>query len=312
MFQGIKCVVHGADHIAKNKICQDAADFYIDKNYGAAVVADGHGGEKYVRSDVGSKLAVQSAIDTISSFMKDFEGFSKEISRHWQYIIERMQEQFLTRWSLAVEAYHKEHPLTRKEETILREDSVIEGDLYTMYGSTVLIAVIARDFYYGMLVGDGGFVVVEQDGSVDIPIEDERSYANYCSSICSKNAIDAFRSFYREGSPLSMSVSTDGLIKSFGNEEDFKEYHVLITSMLTNMDNCSQSLNKNLNKRTCDGSGDDISIALIFDEDVLEKQKAALEEYIQIKKQNRQRRHNQEQQNKKDKMKKQEKKRKNP
>lgn len=311
MFQGIKCVVHGADHIAKNKICQDAADFYIAENYAAAVVADGHGGEKYIRSDVGSKIAVQSAIDTVSSFMKDFEGFSREINRHWEYIIGRMQEQFLTRWSLAVETYHKDHPLTKKEERILGEESTIERDLYTMYGSTVLIAVITREFYYGMLVGDGGFVVVGQDGSVDIPIEDERSYANYCSSICSKNAVDAFRSFYREGMPLSMGVSTDGLIKSFGNEEDFKEYHVLITSMLTNIDNCSQSLNKNLNKRTCDGSGDDISIALIFDEDVLQKQKEVLEEHIRAKKQNRQQKQNQEQQNKEEKMKKQAKKRTN-
>ena len=267
MFQGIKCVVHGADHIAKNKICQDAAGFLTRDNYAAAVVADGHGGEKYIRSDIGSKMAVQSAIETIETYMKDFEKFSRKIGGNYEYILKKMQEQFLARWSVGIEAYHKEHPLTKKETGILAREHMAEKDIYVMYGSTVLIAVMSEKFYYGMLVGDGGFVVVEQDGNVNIPIEDERSYANYCSSICSQNAIDAFRSFYREGIPLSISVSTDGLIKSFDNEEDFKKYHVLITSMLSNIENCTTSLNKNLNKRTCDGSGDDISIAVIFNTD---------------------------------------------
>lgn len=282
MFQGLKCIVHGADHIAKNKICQDAAGYLTNDNYAAAVVADGHGGEKYIRSDIGSKMAVQSAIETVDSYMKDFEKFSQKIGNNQEYILEKMQEQFFARWSVGIETYHKEHPLTKEETEILTRENADPKDIYVMYGSTVLIAVMAEDFYYGMLVGDGGFVVVEQDGSVSIPIEDERSYANYCSSICSQNAIDAFRSFYREGIPLSISVSTDGLIKSFDNEEDFKKYHLLITSMLMNIENCTTRLNKNLNKRTCDGSGDDISIAVIFNTDTVEQQKEVLENKIKI------------------------------
>ena len=42
MFQGIQCVVQGADHIKYNKICQDAAGELVKEHYAAAAVSDGH------------------------------------------------------------------------------------------------------------------------------------------------------------------------------------------------------------------------------------------------------------------------------
>lgn len=280
MFQGIKCIVQGADHIARNKICQDAADFIIGEHYAAAIVADGHGSEKYIRSEIGSKKAVQAAIDTIKAYMRDYFRFQSSIKKDSDYILTKMEEQFLARWSQYIEDHFIRNPLTEAESNILKKEKAESRDIYSYYGTTVLIAVMAENFCYGMLVGDGGFVVVESGGKVKIPIEDQNSYANYVSSICSRNAILAFQEFYEESQPLSICVSTDGLIKSFDSEEDFKEYHVRLTTMLANIENCQISLEKNLNIRTQNGSGDDISVAAVFDPFMISKEKKDLEDYI--------------------------------
>lgn len=272
MFQGIKSVVHGADHIKNQMVCQDAAEYRVFPRYAAAVVADGHGGAKYIRSDTGSQKAVECAIATVSAYMEDYDRFAVEIRKNPDYILRHMGEQFLARWEQAVEEYNDANPLTEEEKAKLEKAKGDPKNFYSFYGSTVLTAVIGQDFHYGFLIGDGGFVVVGQDGEVRIPIDDENSSANYTSSICSRNAVDAMAYFFAEGKPLAMCVSTDGLIKSFGTEKDFMDYHVLLATMLTDLEKCRVSLNKNLNKRTAMGSGDDISVSVVFDaEDVAAK-----------------------------------------
>lgn len=263
MYKGLCCIVQGADHIAQNIICQDNAGGRYYERYGAAVVADGHGGTKYIRSDIGSRFAVESALNTIDAFMADYDAFTRAIRANSSYILTKIGEQFFARWTDKIEAYHREHPLTPEETEKISDDQSMS--LYTFYGSTILAAVMAEDYYYGFLVGDGGFVVVNEEACVSIPIEDQNSYANYVSSICSRNAFDAFASFYREGTPLCLAVSTDGLIKSFGSEEDFKNYHVLLSASLQDLDKCRESIEKNFRKRTSQGSGDDISISLVTD-----------------------------------------------
>lgn len=265
MFQGIKCVVQGADHIARNMICQDAADYKLTEHYAAAVVADGHGSAKYIRSDIGSVTAVKCAIETIDAYMEDYGLFSKKIRENPDYILRKMGEQFLARWTQAVEDYQDAHPLTEEEKEKLAKAGADLDNIYTFYGSTVLAAVMGEDFSYGFLVGDGGFVRIDEKGEACIPIEDKNSYANYVSSICSKNAVDALDTYFKEGRPLALCVSTDGLIKSFDSEKDFLDYHILLTPMLTNLEMCQVSMNKNFQKRTVSGSGDDISMAVVFE-----------------------------------------------
>ena len=61
-----------------------------------------------------------------------------------------------------------------------------------------------------------------------------------------------------------MFVSTDGLFKSFASEEDFLKYHGLISRMFEDPERARNSLERNFDKRTREGSGDDISIALVY------------------------------------------------
>ena len=65
----------GASHIKKNKECQNTSLSYQDENCAIAVVCDGHGGDDYVRSAIGSKFASAIAKKNIQKFLL---GMDKE------------------------------------------------------------------------------------------------------------------------------------------------------------------------------------------------------------------------------------------
>ena len=61
----------GASHVKSGKPCQDHSLSWEsdDKMVQVAIVCDGHGGDTYVRSDVGSKLAAEIALSNIRNFI---------------------------------------------------------------------------------------------------------------------------------------------------------------------------------------------------------------------------------------------------
>ena len=69
----------GSSHIASNKPCQDSGTCYQKDGVSVVIVCDGHGGESYVRSDVGSQLAADIACKKILDFI---HTTPKEILAH--------------------------------------------------------------------------------------------------------------------------------------------------------------------------------------------------------------------------------------
>ena len=60
----------GSSHIASNKPCQDNGTQYHNDGVSIVVVCDGHGGESFVRSDIGSRLAADIAKEKILRFIE--------------------------------------------------------------------------------------------------------------------------------------------------------------------------------------------------------------------------------------------------
>lgn len=60
----------GSSHILLNKPCQDNGLYYNKDGIYMAIISDGHGGESYIRSDRGSKIAVEIARDNILEFIE--------------------------------------------------------------------------------------------------------------------------------------------------------------------------------------------------------------------------------------------------
>ena len=262
MLHGLHVTVIGDSHIKKGIVCQDSSGHEVTDSYGIAVVADGHGSAKHFRSDVGSRLAVKITLGLLSNYMNR-PDFKEQFFLHPDFILEQMEKQILMKWREAVEVYHEENPLSPEEEEKLAALGSQSKRLRTavIYGSTVLCAVIADGFSFGLVLGDGGFVVLGSDGRLSIPIEDKNSHANYTSSLCNTDAINYFEHWYSRRKPAALFVSTDGLFKSFASEGDFLRYHGLLAHMLSDPERSKASLEKNFEKRTREGSGDDISIA---------------------------------------------------
>ncbi len=263
MFQGIHSTVIGDSHIKKGIVCQDSSGVYVSDHFAIAVVADGHGSAKHFRSDVGSRIAVKITLGLLKNYMKQ-PDFVEQFREHPTFILRQMEKQILMKWREAVEEYHRENPLTEEEQ---EKQAQMGGNLRTatIYGSTVLAGVLAEEFAYGLVLGDGGLVVLDEGGRLFIPVEDKNSHANYTSSLCNSNAVHFFEHWYTETAPGALFVSTDGLFKSFASEEDFLKYHGLLAQMMADRERTEKSLERNFEKRTREGSGDDISIAFVYD-----------------------------------------------
>ena len=265
MFQGVHSTVIGDSHIRKGIVCQDSSGTVVTDKFAIAVVADGHGSAKHFRSDVGSRIAVKITTKLLKNYMNR-PDFKEQFFKHPEFILAQMEKQILMKWREAVEEYHLENPLTEEEENKIPEKA--KGKLRTavIYGSTVLAAVLTKDFSYGMILGDGGFVVLGGDKELYIPLEDKNSHANYTSSLCNTDAIHFFEHWYTTETVKALFVSTDGLFKSFASEEDFLKYHGLLSHMFHDTEKMQKSLKRNFEKRKREGSGDDISIAFVYQE----------------------------------------------
>jgi serine/threonine protein phosphatase PrpC len=74
--QEIHSTCQGESHKATNKVCQDYSYVEITNDLTIAVVCDGHGGERYFRSDIGSKVAAEVTAECMRLFI---EGIDKNI-----------------------------------------------------------------------------------------------------------------------------------------------------------------------------------------------------------------------------------------
>ena len=59
----------GESHKYSEKPCQDSSFSYSGNGISIAIVCDGHGGERYYRSDIGSKICIQVTEKAIRTFV---------------------------------------------------------------------------------------------------------------------------------------------------------------------------------------------------------------------------------------------------
>lgn len=272
MFKGLNKTVIGASHITAGTKCQDWSTVKITDEYCLAVVADGHGSKKHFRSDIGSKAAVHAVCDTIENFCENMQNFEKAFIKNPDNIISKIQKKTILCWNDIVNNYHSAVPVKPEETAMLTDEEYNDLKLESIYGTTLIAVFMTTHFCFGIQLGDGSMVIVNDDGSTVMPIEDDESCpANLTASMCNSNAFDLFSRFYRIGStPIAMLVSTDGLYTSFNSKESFEEYNHIIVSQLDNVERSEIMIENNLKKRTQHGSQDDISLSLIFNDTILE------------------------------------------
>lgn len=271
MLNGISAIVTGYSHIAVGKECQDYVELNIEnKEYAMAAAADGHGSDKHFRSAKGSQFAAEAAKESIGEYMKDYEKFVEAYELNKEYLVDRIIKMVITKWHEKIQQDLMLFPITEEEIDKYLGGNFNKSKVASIYGTTLLVGVISEKCNFGFLIGDGSFVVINKYGKAYIPIEDENSRANYTSSLSSSDSYNGFVKHFFEEMPFSMMLSTDGLVKSFGNDNDFLDYNQAIAMELGKIDsdekkdNLEEKLQALFDQRSKDGSEDDISISIIF------------------------------------------------
>jgi len=267
--KGFNISIQGFSHISKGLVCQDSSAFYCDDTISIAVVADGHGSQKHFRSDVGSKIAVDIAIKSIKDFMTDESSFTKAIKNNSDKVLTRVESNIVYNWNNSINEHYNNNPICENEISEISQHDLQQLSIESIYGSTLIIATMTDNYWFGIQIGDGNCVCLYQNGESKILIpSDDRLVANFTTSLCDNDAIHNFRHYYSNVMPIALLVSTDGLSGSFFDENTFLNFNRRIISQMSNYDFALESLKQHLHKRSKEGSYDDISIAAVYKDDI--------------------------------------------
>lgn len=256
-FGGFAVSVRGASHEENGTPCQDSARVYVSDKLAVAAVSDGHGSGKHFRSDAGSEMAARIAIRSVMDFCERNGTLANIFSADPHEAARRIAGNIICGWNDEIAAHLKFAPLSVQEREISDRFGGIQPEV--IYGATLILAAIDETGVFGMQIGDGSFVMVQGGTQLPVP-EDERLMGNLTTSLCDCDAINSFRSFWRDGAPAAVMLSSDGLINSFVSREDFLRFAAR-TSGLKKQE--FTALTEHLRERSRAGSRDDISVAVV-------------------------------------------------
>ncbi len=257
--------VPGSRHIRSGQPNQDALILgVLPEGAGTfAAISDGHGSRTCFRSGEGARQAVQITDELMRtnrmiSTLKEHQGMqlvAQEILRHWRSSI-------MNHLKLHPFTYAETEGLDRQQRTLLGRNALVA------YGATLLVACAMETEVFFLQLGDGDFLTLDGAGMVSgIFGPDGKHMGNATTSLCLPNALEEFRFYrWRTALPKMLLGSTDGYGNSFRSEADFhkalRDYARLISEH--GLDAVSDKLPEWLTETSEKGSGDDISLALIF------------------------------------------------
>jgi len=268
----------GISHIEKDIPCQDSANSVLGLNntIGIACVADGHGGNKYFRSDRGSNFAVNIALPSLADFygsvtrkrsvlFADSKAVNEGIKNiDMQSKLKQLEANIIYKWRNAVIEDLKNNPLTEVETGICNDNNIPPDDP-VMYGTTLLAAFVSDCLWFVLHIGDGLCVVLENEDKIYCPIqEDERLAFGRTTSLCDNDSINNFRESYGFSPIMGLTVATDGMADSFEPDKYLQFNKELYDKFSHFPVRTEAELKEFLPEISGRGSRDDISIAGIF------------------------------------------------
>jgi serine/threonine protein phosphatase PrpC len=281
MLISFACSAQGSSHIKNNKPCEDCSGCFENETYhtSIAIVADGHGGEKYFRSRFGSKLAVETVHKVLDRFIeqtgKTNRGFfnedAKAAKEKMDENLQRLERDIVSSWREKVLQHIKDNPWDKSELEFCGENKITidENDNYqlvSIYGTTLLAAVVTEAFWFALQIGDGACVVIRETGKSEIAVPgDEDQGFGITKSLCNKDVLENFRHNFGFEKILGAIVATDGVTDSF-SQEKYLEFTIseLLKNFVEHPMETKKELENSLSGLSEQGSGDDVSIAVIF------------------------------------------------
>lgn len=305
MIQCYSFSCQGESHKADNKPCQDASFSAVyDNGLAIAIVCDGHGGERYFRSDVGSRMATEVIHDSVKTFVETIDKTlfvgkpytaveaitSDDVIKKQTPIDVKFRQLFssiIYQWNQKIAEHAANTPVSEWEQEHVPQkylDELQTSETFEkIYGCTLMVYVQTPDYWFAFHLGDGKCISFQQEPLWRFPIPwDERCFLNKTTSLCDSEAINEFRYCY-EGDgcfPMAVFLGSDGMDDSFGEDANLVNFYIQVVKMLVteSKDATIESIESDLPKLSKIGSKDDMSVAFIYNIDEL---KAHITDFIQ-------------------------------
>lgn len=274
----VACSIVGDLHIRKNLPNQDAIGFFKLPGGSPAfvmAVSDGHGSEKCPRSDIGSALAVNTAVKVFIDFWMSMESRfdEQEIADHpsalvniERHIRKDIPKQLVDDWVSAVDNHSALVPFQSDQD----QD---QSKRLLAYGATLTIVFHCEKFSACMRLGDCEVLIVGSDSKVSrIAPRDRLQVGEDTDSLCMPNADKRFSvSFHcsddvhSDGNKLFL-ICSDGYEKAFESNAGFEQSAIDFANLVASGKGCEtieQEMESWLREYS-KYSGDDVSVGLLF------------------------------------------------
>lgn len=270
--KSVSCYCQGESHKSTDKPCQDYAASYSSDELSYAIVSDGHGGERYFRSQFGSMFAVKITAKTVKQFvrsMKDLsftpkgrnsvfdeagftaysaatsDGMQEETSAH--AALRWLFSSIIAQWNEAIAEHARANDLSdwekanvqqKYQDRFASERNDPDKTFEKTYGCTLMAYVQTKDYWFAFHIGDGKCVSFEVEGNhlaVSQPIPwDERCFLNKTTSLCDTDALGEFRYCYQgDGKfPVAVFLGSDGIDDSYGDGENLTNFYIEIFKLI--------------------------------------------------------------------------------
>lgn len=227
-------------------------------------VADGHGSKEYVRSDLGARFAVAVFQRTAAHFFAGTEPTS------WQESAVRgtFPKELALRWRRAVVLHAANNPPDGALPDATGERKAATERTFLLYGSTLIAALVAPEQFAAWQIGDGDLFFVGTDRKPRHLLPQKGpDLGDETDSLCHHDAATRFRSvWWPDTRSVLVSLSTDGLSKSFADQDGFHGFCTGLFERLERGDH--DAVAKNLPawlSRAAAHSGDDTTLCALYD-----------------------------------------------
>ncbi len=215
-WKAIACSETGTSHQKSGLPCQDYAEFIrvndsgkLDNNGDVIIgaVSDGAGSCKH--SDVGSKLAVETALKDLADWPKYLKDRNEDSSE--KILRKFANEDFQETLRKVQEAF----------DTKAREINCSPKDL----SCTLLVVVATPDWLAAMQIGDGFIVIKKPESEYQLLFHPSKGeYANETTFVTASNALEMMQVEVSFGAQEFICASTDGLERLAINIKDWQPH----------------------------------------------------------------------------------------
>jgi serine/threonine protein phosphatase PrpC len=289
--------VIGKIHVRSHLPNQDSIRFNESHDGCVPIIvalADGHGSSKCFRSALGSSLATKIAIEVLAEFFKATENLplpnSSALITADRLLKNEVPTSISRKWSEEVGRQTESDPFTDEELNRLSQKDLlyVKDHPAIAYGTTLLAVLVTNHYVAYIQIGDGEILTVSDSGEIDRPIPtDERLSGNETTSLAGyvrsgdriKSPISSTQAHidfrirlvpFARNTPRLILLTTDGYPNSFRSNEDFLKVGTDILSMINyaGFDAVSNEIPVWLSEASSVGSGDDVTLGLIYRRDI--------------------------------------------